>query len=124
MAAYHLPQDLASHCSRESTEESAGAVNRILLTNLPQSLIQPNLFRYKLDRLLLASRRTAFRETGTWLSKRAYERADKGDDVEEKDMFYAMMHAVDPKTNKSFNRKDMWTESVLLLFSGKSSACR
>ncbi|KAM0720747.1 hypothetical protein Q7P37_004884 [Cladosporium fusiforme] len=88
---------------------------------LYQSLIQPNLFHYKVDRLLLASRRREFRRMGIWLSKLATARATVGSDEKQEDMFDAMMNAVDPKTNKSFTQKDMWTESVLLLFSGSDT---
>jgi hypothetical protein len=30
-----------------------------------------------------------------------------------------MQNAVDPKTEKSFNGKELWTESLLLMVSGK-----
>jgi hypothetical protein len=75
--------------------------------------------RYKIGHLLLASRRKEFRQMGLWLSKLSSDRAKLGNNIKQKDIFYAMLNAVDPKTKKSFSGKDMWTESMLLLFGGE-----
>jgi cytochrome P450 len=75
--------------------------------------------RYKVGHLLLASRRKEIKRMGSWLSKLSSERAKLGNDVEQKDIFYAMLNAVDPKTEKSFSGKEMWTESMLLLVGGE-----
>lgn len=56
---------------------------------------------------------------GSWLSKLSSDRAKLGNDVEQRDIFYAMLNAVDPKTKRSFSGKEMWTESMLLLVGGK-----
>jgi len=85
----------------------------------PQSLIQPSLVRYKIGHLMFASRRKQFRHMGLWLSRLSSERAKLGNDIKQKDMFHAMLNAVDPKTKRSFSNKDMWTESMLLLFGGE-----
>jgi len=90
-----------------------------MLTLHLQSLIQPSLMRYKVGHLLLASRRKEIKRMGIWLSKLSSDRARLGNDVEQKDIFYAMLNAVDPRTKRSFSGKEMWTESMLLLFGGK-----
>ena len=90
-----------------------------LLTVDPQCLMQPSLFRYKLDRLLMMPRRQLFRQMSSWLSKLANERADLGKDTGNKDLFHFMMNTVDSKTGKQFSRKDMWTESVLIFGGGE-----
>jgi len=81
--------------------------------------MQPALFRYKLDRLLLMPRRKLFRQMSTWLSKLANERADLGKETGNKDLFHFMMNTVDSKTGKQFTRKDMWTDSVLIFGGGE-----
>jgi hypothetical protein len=75
--------------------------------------------RYKLGHVLMISRRKEIKRLGKWVSQLSSARAKVGNDVEQKDIFYAMQNAVDPKTEKSFNGKELWTESLLLMVSGK-----
>jgi hypothetical protein len=74
--------------------------------------------RYKLGHVLMISRRKEIKRLGKWVSQLSSARAKVGNDVEQKDIFYAMQNAVDPKTEKSFNGKELWTESLLLMVSG------
>jgi hypothetical protein len=75
--------------------------------------------RYKLGHVSMISRRKEIKRLGKWVSQLSSARAKVGNDVEQKDIFYAMQNAVDPKTEKSFNGKELWTESLLLMVSGK-----
>jgi hypothetical protein len=75
--------------------------------------------RYKLGHVLMISRRKEIKRLGKWVSQLSSARAKVGNDVEQKDIFYAMQNAVDPKTEKFFNGKELWTESLLLMVSGK-----
>jgi cytochrome P450 len=81
--------------------------------------MQPSLFRYKLDRLLLMPRMRLFRQMSTWLGKLANERAELDETPENKDLFHFMMTTMDSKTGKQYSRKDMWTESVLIIAGGE-----
>jgi hypothetical protein len=81
--------------------------------------MQPSLMRYELGHVLLAKNCKEIKRLGTWVSQLSSARAKIGNDVEQKDIFYAIQNAVDPKTEKSFNGKELWTESLLLMVSGK-----
>jgi cytochrome P450 len=81
--------------------------------------MQPSLFRYKIDRLLLMPHRKRLIQMSIWLSKLASERVDLGKDTENKDLFHLMIDAVDPKTGNQYTRKDMWIESVLMITGGE-----
>jgi len=86
--------------------------------------MQPSLFRYKIDRLLLMPHRKRLIQMSVWLSKLASERVDRGKETENKDLFHLMIDAHDPKTGAEYTRKDMWIESVLMITGGKSAAAK
>ncbi|PWY92800.1 cytochrome P450 [Aspergillus heteromorphus CBS 117.55] len=78
-------------------------------------LIQPKFFQLKLDTILLANQYKDIIAAGAWVRQRAEARAQLGNDIKKKDMFYTLMNAVDPKTGLQFTQKDLWVESMLLL---------
>jgi hypothetical protein len=51
--------------------------------------------RYKLGHVLMISRRKEIKRLGKWVSQLSSARAKVGNDVEQKDIFYAMQNAVD-----------------------------
>ncbi|PYH88844.1 cytochrome P450 monooxygenase [Aspergillus ellipticus CBS 707.79] len=82
------------------------------------NFVQPQFIRLKLDTILLASQYKDIVAAGTWVRQRAESRAQLGNDIKQKDIFYAMMNATDPKTGQQFTQKDLWVESMLLLTAG------
>ncbi|OJI89978.1 hypothetical protein ASPTUDRAFT_112521 [Aspergillus tubingensis CBS 134.48] len=78
-------------------------------------ITQPKVFKYKLDRLLLASYRKEFQAFTTWVYDSARNRERIGDDLKQKDIFYALKSTKDPKTGKGFTMKEIWVECALLL---------
>lgn len=70
--------------------------------------------------MLLATQYREMLEAGSWIRRRAEARARLGNDIKQKDMFYTMMNATDPKTGQTFTQKDLWLESMLLLTAGMS----
>ncbi|KAJ6021301.1 cytochrome P450 monooxygenase [Penicillium herquei] len=84
-------------------------------------MIQPKFFNLKIDRLFMASQVKDILNAGTWIRKRSELRACLGNDIKQKDLLYNMMNATDPKTGISFNRKDLWLESIMLLTAGSDT---
>lgn len=56
---------------------------------------------------------------GDRIRERTLARIHMGNDIEKKDLFYAMMNTADPKTGIHFTNKDLWVESMLLMTAGK-----
>jgi hypothetical protein len=70
----------------------------------------------------MASQLKDILNAGTWIRKRSELRACLGNDIKQKDLFYKMMNAIDPKTGSSFTRKNLWLESIMLLTAGRNSS--
>lgn len=82
-------------------------------------MIQPKFINFKIDRLLMASHLKDILNAGTWIRNRSDARARLMDDIKQKDSFYKMMNATDSKTGLSFNQKNLWLESIMLLTAGR-----
>lgn len=89
------------------------------MLTLPQCVIQPKVYELKVDRLFLASAYERIKRVGTWAMEHAQARVNRGCEAERPDLFQAMMDAKDPKGQKEFRLKEMWTESMLLLVAGE-----
>ncbi|PLB46346.1 cytochrome P450 monooxygenase [Aspergillus steynii IBT 23096] len=87
----------------------------------PSCIVQPKVFDWKIDRVLLATQYREMLEAGSWIRQRAETRARLGNDIKQKDLFYTMMNATDPKTGQTFTQKDLWLESMLLLTAGSDT---
>ncbi|KAH8422253.1 cytochrome P450 [Aspergillus melleus] len=84
-------------------------------------IVQPKVFDWKIDRVLLATQYREMLEAGSWIRRRAVTRARLGNEIKQKDLFYTMMNATDPKTGQTFTQKDLWLESMLLLTAGSDT---
>lgn len=87
-------------------------------------ITQPKVFKYKLDRLLLASYRKEFQVFTTWVYDSARNRERIGDDLKQKDIFHALKSTKDPKTGEGFTMKEIWVECALLLAAGERPSDR
>ncbi|KAJ5748313.1 uncharacterized protein N7511_010009 [Penicillium nucicola] len=84
-------------------------------------IVQPKFFNFKIDRLFMASQLNDILHAGTWIRKRSESRANFGNNIQQKDLFYNMMNAADPKTGLGFTQKDLWLESIMLLTAGSDT---
>lgn len=81
-------------------------------------VIQPKLYKLKIDRFFLASAYRDIIKVGTWAMKRAKARVERGHDPEKPDLFQSMLESKDRKSGREFKMKELWTESMLLLVAG------
>lgn len=80
-------------------------------------MLQPQLYKLKLDKLFLAPAYSRMMQLGTYAWHNAEERVSS--DVDGKhDLFTGMMNARDDKRGLEFTFKDMWLETILMLGAG------
>ncbi|KAE8381592.1 cytochrome P450 monooxygenase [Aspergillus bertholletiae] len=84
-------------------------------------LIQPKIYKFKLDQLFLAPLYKDMMSAGKWVYNRVKDRASE-DNVEKNDVFSIMTKAKDKNTNRGYTMRDIWTESMLLLGAGTDSS--
>ncbi|KAM0691511.1 hypothetical protein Q7P36_010282 [Cladosporium allicinum] len=77
-------------------------------------LVQPQFYKLKLDRLMLASRITQMKELGSYAWQKTKERLASPDE-ESEDMFKAMMASSGGKHGVQFEEKDYFVETLLMM---------
>ncbi|KAJ5288821.1 hypothetical protein N7478_001851 [Penicillium angulare] len=82
------------------------------------NLVQPKFCNLKIDRFFMSSKFNDIVNAGARIRERTLARIHMGNDIEKKDLFYAMMNTADPKTGTHFTNKDLWVESMLLMTAG------
>ncbi|KAF4219338.1 hypothetical protein CNMCM8980_003069 [Aspergillus fumigatiaffinis] len=83
-------------------------------------LMQPKIYKYKLDKLFLASAYKEIMKMGRWAYQCTVARAQKHSSGDRDDLFDKMMNASD-KTGRRFTTKDLWNELMLLLLAGSET---
>ncbi|OGM43368.1 hypothetical protein ABOM_008724 [Aspergillus bombycis] len=81
-------------------------------------LMQPKIYKFKLDRIFLFPLYRDIISAGSWVYNRVKDRAHMGDKVERKDVFSIMTTSRDQASNEGYTMKDLWTESMVLLGAG------
>jgi hypothetical protein len=88
-----------------------------------QCVVQPQFYRLKLDRLLLASRMTQMKQLGMYALQRTQERLASLDD-ESDDLLGGMIAQGAGKLAAQSEYKDCFVETLLMLGAGKPSSHR
>jgi hypothetical protein len=78
--------------------------------------------RWKLGKVFLAPSWTQMKAVAAWISNASKARAARHEDKSRPDMFTAFAGAVHPKTGHVFDRKDLFTESMLFMSAGTSES--
>jgi hypothetical protein len=78
-------------------------------------MAQPMIGRWKLGKVFLAPSWTQMKAVAAWISNASKARAARHEDKSRPDMFTAFAGAVHPKTGHVFDRKDLFTESMLFM---------
>lgn len=85
---------------------------------IAQCIVQPRLWRYKLDRIFFAGLFSPIKTFGLWIRQQAKIRTKLGSSLPQKDCFHYMLNAKDPKTGQPFTEKELWIESLQLIVAG------
>ncbi|GFF84649.1 cytochrome P450 monooxygenase [Aspergillus udagawae] len=83
-------------------------------------LMQPKIYKYKLDKVFLASAYKEIMKMGHWAYQCTVARAQKRFSGGREDLFDKMMNASD-KTGRRFTMKDLWNELMVLLLAGSET---
>ncbi|KAJ5161559.1 hypothetical protein N7492_006951 [Penicillium capsulatum] len=84
-------------------------------------VIQPKIYRWKLDRVFLAPAYKRILSAGTWAYKCTKNRVVAEKQVHQKDFFGAMINVKGSKDGQIFTTKDMWVETLLLMAAGSDT---
>jgi hypothetical protein len=76
--------------------------------------------RWKLGKVFLAPSWTDMKATAVWISNASKARVARVDHKTRPDMFSAFAGALHPKSGHIFDRKDLFTESMLFMGAGTS----
>lgn len=81
-------------------------------------MAEPSIWRWDLGKYMLPSAMLEARDMAQWTADAARARVARGDDESRPDVYGAFTNAKHPKTGRSFDRKDLFTESIVLLGAG------
>lgn len=84
-------------------------------------MLHPKFNAWKLDRLVFLTKRSKMLHLAAWVRERGSARAARGNDVEQRDIFYSMMNTADPKTGEHLTSKDLWLEAMMVLIAGSDT---
>jgi hypothetical protein len=82
--------------------------------------MQPNIWRYGLDRIFLASLRTQILDFSAWIREKSEARKQIGSHAAQEDFYHYLLKARDPETGKGLNNGELWSESMILIITGWS----
>src|SRR4051812_13933736 len=76
------------------------------------------VWKFKLDHIFLAALSFKVKSFSAMIKDLAKKRTELGCNIEQKDCFYYMLNAKDPKTGKGLSNKELWCESLQLIIAG------
>jgi hypothetical protein len=79
--------------------------------------VQPKIFKWKLDHILLFARRKQIMEAGEWIFRMVKNRMETSDD--RNDICGVLMETDSGKVGLHYDQKGLWVESMLLFAAGK-----
>jgi hypothetical protein len=87
-----------------------------------QGIVQPFIWRRNLGRFFLASSYREAQGMAQWTADASRARVARGKNETRPDLYGAFTDAKHPKTGRTFDRRDLFTESIVLLGAGTSES--
>jgi cytochrome P450 len=76
------------------------------------------VWRYKLDRIFLASLRTQILDFSAWIRNEGEKRMQLGSHGAQEDFYHHLLKAKDPDTGEGLSKRELWSESLILILAG------